>query len=403
MPLPRYRWWILFLLFFATTINYLDRIVFSVLIPVIRNDLQLNDRTYGLVTGAFQATYTLGFLFMGKIIDRYGTRFGYGMATLWWSIAAGLHALSRSALDLGFWRAMLGLGESGNFPAAIKAVAEWFPAEERALATGLFNSGTTVASIVGPPVLVALARSWGWRAAFIVTGAMGFLWLVLWWSSYRQPPVDLQAPAERQVSWLDALSQRETWGFALGKGFTDPVWWFYLFWLPLYFYDVRKLNMSEVGWVIPVIYVASAIGSVAGGWLSGGLMRLGWPNGRARKTAMAICASCMPIAALGVLMPSTVGAVLLFSLATAAHQGWSANLYTTATDVFPKNAIASVIGIGGALGGVSGIVFSALIPGYLIPLVGYKPVFLIMGLFYWAAWYAVHHFMGDLRRIGQAA
>ena len=399
MPTSSFRWWILALLFFATTINYLDRIVFSVLVPVMRHDLGLNDRTYGLVTGAFQGAYTLGYLFIGKVIDRYGTRIGFGVATLWWSIAAAMHSVARSAGDLAFWRAMLGLGESGNFPSAIKAVAEWFPPEERAYATGIFNSGTTISSIVGPPMLIAASALWGWRSCFVITGALGFVWVLLWWLMYKTPPMDAAAASEPKIGWTAALRCRQTWGFALGKFFTDPVWWFYLFWLPLYFHDSRKLEMREVGWCISAIYMASTIGSVGGGWLSGKFMDRGWPHGRARKTTMAICAACMPVAALGVLAPSTIGAVMLFGLGTAGHQGWSANLFTTASDVFPKNAVATVIGIGGAVGGLSGVLFSALIPGFVIPLVGYTPVFLVMGTFYLIAWLAVHKFMGDLRKM----
>jgi ACS family hexuronate transporter-like MFS transporter len=402
IPSQYYRWWILWLLFFATTINYLDRIVFSVLVIDIRQELHITDQTYGLVTSAFQAAYTLGFIFAGRLIDRFGTKAGYAAATLWWSISATLHAVARNPFDLGIWRAMLGFGESGNFPAAIKAVAEWFPPEERAFATGIFNSGTTIASVAGPPALLALSAVWGWRSAFILTGSLGFVWMILWWLTYSRPAAASGAASEPQIGWMEALGHRETWGFALGKFFTDPVWWFYLFWLPLYFIDVRKVEKSEVGWIISVVYVASAVGSVAGGWLSGMLINRGWSNGRARKLAMAICAACMPVAALGVLSPSVVGAVALFGLATAGHQGWSANLYTTASDVFPKNAVASVIGIGGALGGLGGVIFSALIPGFLIPLIGYKPVFLAMGLFYLIAWLSVHLFMGDLHRIGGA-
>jgi MFS transporter, ACS family, hexuronate transporter len=225
---------------------------------------------------------------------------------------------------------------------------------------------------------------------------------VLWWLTYRKPAEDRNASPERQIGWMEALRRRETWGFALAKFFTDPVWWFYLFWLPLYFFDIRKLDMRQVGWVIPVIYVSSAVGSVAGGWLSGALMARGWSSGRARKTAMAICAACMPVAAMGVLVPSTIGAVLLFSLATAGHQGWSANLYTTVSDVFPKNSVASVIGIGGALGGFGGVLFSAVIPGYVIPWIGYSPVFLSMGLFYLFAWYCIVRFTPDRRATGSA-
>ena len=399
IPARYYRWWILWLLFFATTLNYLDRIVFSVLIPVIRKDLHLTDQEYGLVTSVFQTAYTIGFIFVGKFIDRYGTRIGYAAATLWWSIAAGLHAIARTPFDLGIWRAALGLGESGNFPAAIKAVAEWFPAEERAFATGIFNAGSTVASIIGPPVLVALANVYGWRSAFILTASLGVLWLVMWWVSYRNAPVAATEVKEPEIGWGRALRTRETWGFALGKFSTDPVWWFYLFWLPLYLSDARGFDLKQVGWVLPVAYSIAGVGSVAGGYLSGIFLKHGWSSSKSRKAAMALCAGFMPIAALGVLIPNDLAAILLLSLALGGHQGWSANLYTTVSDVFPKNAVASVIGIGGAAGGLGGVIFAGLVPGYVIPVIGYKPVFLSMGCFYIAGWLFVHYFMKDLKRI----
>ncbi len=392
----------LWLLFFATTVNYLDRIVFSVLVTIIRADLHLDEKSYGLVTGAFQTLYTVGFIFAGKLIDRYGTKWGYAVATAAWSIAAALHSVARTPFDLGVWRGLLGLSESGNFPAAIKAVTEWFPQEQRALATGIFNAGTTVASIAGPPAFVLLAGRYGWRATFIFTASIGALWLILWWTTYRERPVD-ELSGEPRVGWFEALRTRETWGFALGKFFTDPVWWFYLFWLPLYLADVRKFDMKQVGWVLPVLYSVAAVGSVAGGWLSGIFLRMGWTPARSRKAALAFCAALMPVAALGVVAESNTVAIALLSLALGGHQGWSANLYTTTSDVFPKNAVASVIGIGGALGGVGGVIFSSLIPGYVIPLIGYKPVFLAMGTFYLIGWFCVHFFMGDLRPIGSKA
>ncbi len=412
--MTRCRWFILAILFLVTTNNYLDRIVFSVLIPVIREDLHLSNIQYGYINTAFQAAYTIGFLFMGKLIDRFGTRIGYAVSIVWWSVAAAMHGVTRSALQLGFWRGMLGLGESGNFPSAIKAVAEWFPKKDRALATGIFNAGTNVASMVGPPVFVWMAAHYGWRACFFVTASTGLVLLVLWWWAYRLPevhrsvnpaeldyirgdgPEDLGAP---KIGWAAALKYKETWGFALAKFLTDPVWWFYLYWLPPYLFDVRKFKMMEVGWALPVVYLMADFGSVGGGWLSGFLIRRGWRHATARKTAMAICAGLMPIAAMSVLAPSPILAVALVSVATAAHQGWSANLYTTTSDIFPKQAVASVTGIGGALGGLGGVLFSGVLPGYIVTYFGYTPVFLMMGCFHLTALLVVQWLLGRMQPI----
>ena len=412
----RVRWFVLFLLFLVTTNNYLDRIVFSVLIPVIRQDLHLNDLEYGFVNAAFNATYTIGFLAMGWFIDRYGTRIGYAVSLVWWSVAACLHALARIPLELGAFRALLGFGEAGNFPSAIKAVAEWFPKKDRAFATGLFNAGTNMAAMVGPPLFVWMALRLDWRDCFLVTGGTGFVLFAIWSWFYRQPHAHKMAnDAERayitsdseqedkepNVGWLQALGVKQTWGFALAKFLTDPVWWFYLYWLPPYFYDVRKFDMQSIGWALPVIYLMADFGSVAGGWLSGFLIRRGWPNGKARKTVMALCASVMPIAALSVLAPDATLAILLISLAVSAHQGWSANLFTTTSDVFPRRAVASVTGIGGCLGGLGGVIFSTLLPGFLVTYFGYTPVFLIMGLFHLSALLIVHVLMGKMEVVSQ--
>lgn len=408
----RVRWWVLSLLFFATTINYLDRIVFSVLIPVIREEMHISPIQYGYVNGAFQIAYTVGFLFMGKYIDKIGTRIGYAVAIAWWSLAAVLHAVARHAVDLGFWRAMLGLGEAGNFPAAIKSVAEWFPKKDRAFATGIFNAGTNVASMIGPPLFAAMVVQLGWRSCFFVTGALGFVWLAIWLLVYR-PPAEHKGvnQAERdyilsdskeedkgeRIGWAEALRHRETWGFVLAKFLTDPVWWFYLYWLPPYLYDVRKFNIKEIGWALPFIYLMADVGSVGGGWISGYLMRKGWPNGKARKAAMALCAACMPIAAMSALVYSPLLAIALVSVATSAHQGWSANLFTTVSDVFPKRAVASLIGLGGCAGGIGGFLFSAVIPGFVVQNFGYTPVILTMGCFHLVGLVVVHRLMGDMR------
>ncbi len=410
------RWWILALLFILTTNNYLDRIVINVLSPVILEDLKFDKQHFGYVSGAFQFTYAIGFLIMGKLIDRYGTRKGYSIAIVWWSVSAGLHALSRSWLDLGFWRGMLGLGESGNFPAAIKAVSEWFPKKDRAFATGIFNAGTNVASMVGPPMFVWMNAHYGWRACFYITASTGILCLIAWWGFYRLPrehfgvneaelaiiESDLDERAEAKMGWSEALRFKQTYGFAIAKFLSDPVWWFYLTWLALYFKEARGLSLEQIGWALPVIYLMADFGSVMGGWVSGFLMRQGWSNEKARKATMAFFALCMPIAATAVMVPQTWLAVALISVATAAHQGWSANLYTTVSDVFPKNAVASVIGIGGFFGGIGGVIFTSLLPGYIITHFGYTPIFIMMGGFHIIAWFFAHFLMGRMQKI-QAA
>jgi ACS family hexuronate transporter-like MFS transporter len=413
--MTRVRWWILALVFFATTVNYLDRILFSVLIPVIREDLHISNEAYGYINASFQMTYTIGFLLMGKFIDKVGTRIGYMVSLIWWSIAAALHALSSGVMSLGFWRGMLGLGESGNFPAAIKAVAEWFPKKDRAFATGIFNAGTNVASMIGPPLFVWITAIVGWRACFLITSSLGLVWLVVWLAYFRQPQEhasvnreelayilsDQEEEGAPKIGWSQALKYKQTWGFGLAKFLTDPVWWFYLYWLPPYLYDVRKFDLKQIGWALPVIYLMADIGSVGGGWISGWLIRRGCSHGKARKLAMALCAAVMPIAAMSVLAESPIVAIALVCLATSAHQGWSANLYTTTSDIFPKQAIASVTGIGGCLGGLGGVLFSALIPGYVVTHFGYTPVFLTMGAFHLTALVVVHVLLGDMKRIGE--
>ncbi|WP_321473706.1 MFS transporter [uncultured Paludibaculum sp.] len=413
-PRPsKIRWFILALLFLITTNNYLDRIVLGILSPVILEDLHFTKMEYGYVNAAFQGAYAIGFLLMGWVIDRAGTRKGYAGAITLWSLAAGLHALSRSFFDLGIWRAMLGLGESGNFPAAIKATSEWFPKKDRAFATGIFNAGTNVATMIGPPLFVWMNGHFGWRSCFFITATSGAICLILWLTLYRLPrehkmvnegelaliEADVEERNGARMSWGQALSYRQTYGFALAKFLSDPVWWFYLTWLTLYFKEARGLSLEEIGWALPVVYLMADLGSVGGGWVSGFLMRRGWPNGKARKVTMGMFALCMPIAATAVAVPETWMAVALISLATAAHQGWSCNLYTTVSDVFPKSAVASVTGIGGFLGGIGGVLFTALLPGYVVTHFGYFPMFVMMGGFHLIAWTFMHIFMGDITKL----
>lgn len=411
--MTRVRWWILTLLFLATTINYLDRIAFGFLIPEIRKEMHIDDRTYGNLTFSFELAYTIGFLIMGKFIDKFGTRLGYAAAIVWWSAAALLHALARTPVSFGIYRALLGVGEAGNFPAAIKGVAEWFPKKDRAFATGVFNAGANVGSMVGPWLFTAMVGTYGWRGCFLITGSMGFVWLIAWLVLYRTPgehpsandeerayiTSDLPAAEEPSIGWLEALRYRETWGYALGKFLSDPLWRFYSYWLPVYLYDARGFDMKAAAWALPFIYLMADFGSVAGGWLSGYLIRREMPLARARKTAMGVCAAMMPLAVTAVLVENVFIAVGLMSLATAAHQGWSANLYTTASDVFPKPAVASVTGIGGCAGGVGSLLFATALPGYLVPLVGYKPIFLSFGLFHLTGLLCLHLLMKDMRPV----
>ena len=399
MPTSRFRWWVLTLLTLATTINYLDRIALGFLAPQIRGELGFGDSGYSRVVGAFTFAYSVGFLIMGRFIDHFGVRIGYATAALLWGFASLLHTVARTPIQLGMFRGLLGLGESGNFPSAIKAVAEWFPPKDRAFATGIFNAGTNMANVIGPPVFAVIVVSYGWRACFYVTSTAGVLFAITWFFTYKKPEALPGEAKEKAMPWSQAIRYPQTWGFAAGKFFSDPAWWFYLFWLPIYFYDVRHWSKDELKWALPFIYIVADFGSIAGGWLSGYFIRKGWSAGRARKTTMFICACCPPFAALGVLAPNPYLAVVLFSLATAAHQGWSANLYTTTSDVFPKRAVASVTGIGGAVGGLSAFVFSAIIPGYVVPVLGYTPLFLGMGSIYFVGLFLIHKLMKDMEPI----
>jgi ACS family hexuronate transporter-like MFS transporter len=414
--MSRIRWWILALLFLGTTLNYLDRIVFSFLAREIRADIHFNDETYGYITGAFTFAYMIGFVFAGRFIDRVGTRLGYALAMAFWSVAAALHAVANSALSLAFWRGVLGLGESGNFPGAIKSVAEWFPKKDRALATGLFNSGTNAAAMFGPFMLALLNARYGWRACFLMVGGLGSVMLALWMAFFHTPErhrsvnqAELDyihsdaAPGEQEpaLGWGAVLRYPQTWGFSIAKFLTDSVWWFYLWWLPLYLGDVRKLTIQETTWPIMWVYTTASVGSILGGWISGALIKRGWQLGRARKVAMFLCAVMMPISSMSVFAQGMWLAVGLVSLATAAHQGWSANLFTTTSDIFPKKAVASVVGIGGFAGGLGGLIFANVVPGIVIQHFGYPPAFLAMGCFHLTALLIVHKMMGNMQPISE--
>jgi len=399
----KYRWVICALLFLATTINYMDRQVIGILAPELQKSIGWNDIEYGYIVTAFQAAYAGGLLIAGGLIDRFGTRIGYSLAIVVWSIAAMGHATARSAFGFGIARAALGLGEAGNFPAAIKTVAEWFPKRERAFATGLFNAGTNVGAIAAPLIVPWIAMRFGWQWAFLLTGAIGFTWLALWLPLYRRPELHPRLSAEElayirsdgvetatKVPWLRLLPHRQTWAIAIGKFLTDPIWWFYLYWLPKFLNEKHGLNLSTIGAPLVVIYVIADVGSIGGGWLSSRLIKRGWSVNRARKTTMLICAVCVVPIVFASQVSSLWSAVALIGLAAAAHQGWSANIFTMASDMFPGCAVGSVAGIGGMAGAVGGMLIATL-AGYVLQLThSYLPLFIIAGSAYLVALLIVH-------------
>ncbi len=398
-PSGHYRWVICALLFAATVVNYTDRQVLGILADTLHDEIGWSEKEYGFVVAAFSTAYAVALLLWGTIIDRVGTRVGYSLAVTLWNLAAMAHALARSAFGFGLVRFGLGLSEAGNFPAAIKTVAEWFPQRERALAVGLFNAGSNVGAIVAPLLVPWLTLNWGWQSAFLVTGGLGFFWLALWLLFYAPPgrhprvsPEELayiqQDPPEAaiKVPWRALLRHRQTWAFLLAKAMTDPVWWFYLFWLPKYLNAEHGIKLSQVALPLIVVYLVADCGSIGGGWLSGHFMKFGWSVNRGRKVAMLVCALCVVPVLTVPAMTGVWSTVWLVSLAAAAHQGWSANLFTTASDMFPKKVLASVVGIGGFAGAVGGIAFQAF-TGWFLDTTNkwYPPLFWICGLAYLTA------------------
>jgi ACS family hexuronate transporter-like MFS transporter len=454
----RHRWTICALIFAATTINYLDRNVLGLLKPVLSEvgvfgpDKAVQELNYSRVVICFQIAYAVGMLFAGKFIDKIGTKSGYAWALVGWSIAAIGHAFGHHTWSFGFWRAALGISESGNFPAANKCVAEWFPKRERAFATGLYNSGANIGSIVAPLTVPYIAKAWGWEWAFILTGAIGLTWLVFWYALYASPAAKLQSgklsqreydyihsdadeqEAEKadvtkaKVSWFKLLTFRQTWAFFMGKFLTDPIWWFFLFWLPSFLNgeNTRKIEAFKtanpgfagadstipgvISWpmAVTLIYSISTLGSIFGGWLPKKFINGGMDANRARKLAMFIFA----LFPLSVLLASRLGAintwlaVATIAVACAAHQAWSANIFTTVSDMFPKKAVASVTGIGGMAGAVGGILI-AFAAGVLLEhytalnkvQVGYAILFVVCGIAYLTAWVVMHLLVPKFKKI----
>lgn len=398
-----YRWVICGLLFFATVIAYIDRGVLSNLETDLEKLFNFDTVQYSNMTSAFQAAYAIGLFFAGRVTDRLGTRKGFAIAIVLWSIAAMLPGMAFSVWSFGVAMFILGLGEAANFPACIKTVAEWFPKKERALSTGIFNSGANIGNIITPIVVPALTFSLGWRLTFVLTGATGFVWLAFWLWLYRKPEEHPQVsaaelaliqsdPAERvsRVPLSRLLPCKETWAFAIGKFLTDPIWWFYLFWLPGYLQRTFNMGLAERRTPLVVVYAISCVGSIAGGWISSALLNSGKSLNTSRKVALLICALCVVPVLFAPYTKNVWIVVGLVGLAAAAHQGWSANLFTFPSDTFPKAAVASVVGIGGMVGSIGGVLLQKT-AGYLVALTNsYTPLFIIAGLAYVTALLILH-------------
>ncbi|MEO8910188.1 MAG: MFS transporter [Gemmatimonadaceae bacterium] len=383
-----YRWTICALLFVATTINYVDRQVLGILAPTLQRELHWSEADYGDIVSWFSFAYAFGFLIAGRVIDWIGVRRGLATAVVAWSVAAMGTAFARTAVGFSIARAMLGLSESAIFPGSIKAVAEWFPQRERALAAGIFNAGTNMGAILTPLVVPWIALRWGWQWAFVATGGLGLLWLLLWIPLYRNPEMSGgEAPVAANVPWLSYFRYRQTWAFMVAKLMADPVWWFYLYWLPKFLDSKYNVKLAQVAAPIIVVYLIADIGSVGGGWMSSALIKRGWTVNRARKTTMLAMALLIVPTTLVSRAPSMWAAVLIVGVAAAAHQAWSANVYTLASDMFPKSAVGSVVGIGAFAGAMGGVVFQR-VTGRVLQANGsdYAPIFVVCGLAYVSAW-----------------
>ena len=399
-----YRWRIVVLLFFATTINYIDRQVLGILAPQLQEQFGWSESDYGFIIMAFQMAYAIGLISMGTLLDKIGTRLGFIISISLWSLAGMAHAAARSIFSFALARFALGIGESANFPAAIKTVAEWFPKKERALATGIFNSGPNVGAILTPLLIPIIALKWGWQWAFIGTGAVGFIWLIFWIVMYRKPESDKRlSDAERQhilqddqaqettkLPWKSIISYKQTWGICLARFLTDPIWWFFLYWLPKFLNSNYNIDLTNIGPPLIVIYMISIGGSIFGGWMSSSLIKKGKDPVAARKQTIFFMALLVVPIFFTSFTSSVWLAVMLISMATFAHQGFAANIFTIVSDIFPKNAVGSVVGLSGFAGALGGIFFSAAV-GLILEFTGsYYVVFGIASVAYLLCWLSLY-------------
>lgn len=403
------RWWMLSLVFLATTINYLDRQVMGLLKPVLEKEFSWDEKDYSYIVMAFTTTYAIGYMAMGRFIDRVGTKIGYAVSLIVWSLASIGHGFVKSTIGFIMARSTLGISEAGNFPAAIKSVAEWFPKKERALATGIFNSGATVGAILAPLLVPFILGHYGWRQTFVWIGALGMVWIILWWKFYTIPEKTKKLSKEElqyiksdqdeknqektKVPLSELLKYKVTWAFAIGKILTDPIWYFFMFWLPAYFSDVFKMDLTKPSIPLIIIYSGTTIGSIGGGYLSSLLIKKGWVIGRARSITMLLFALMVVPVMFSKYVDNMWMITFIIALATAAHQGWGANLMTTVGDQLPNSYVSSVIGFGGMLGSAAGIIFPLFI-GIVLDAFkksgningGYNIIFFIAGISYVTAW-----------------
>ena len=408
-----YRWIIVLLLFTATTINYLDRQLIGLLKPILEIEFTWTETDFARIVMAFTAAYAVGLLAFGWFIDKVGTKVGYSVTIIWWSVAGMLHALARSAFGFGIARVGLGLGEAGNYPAAVKTVAEWFPQKERALATGLFNAGTSVGVVASLLIVPSILSNYGWQEVFWITGSLGFIWLLFWLWLYEIPArqkrlspdeyayivsgQESETDANLPIRWFKLFTLPQTWALITGKGLIDPIYWFFLFWLPSYFASTFKLDLKKPSLELMLIYTATTVGSIGGGYLSSWLIKRGWPTLKARKTVL-ITFAILELSIILVQFATDVwAAVGLISLAVALHQAWATNVFTLASDLFPKQAVSSVVGIAGMAGAVGGILFPMLVGSLLDSYKaagnlagGYNLLFTICGFTYLTAWAIIH-------------
>lgn len=404
------RWWICALLFFATTINYVDRQVLSILAPQLQTEIGWSEIEYGYIVTAFQFSYAIGLLMVGKMIDFLGTKKGFILSIAVWSLAAMGHALARTPFGFGVARLALGVGEAGNFPAAIKTISEWFPRKERAFATGIFNSGSNIGAIVAPLTVPVIALNFGWQWAFILTGLLGFIWLFFWVKMVHGPEnhpsvnaaevalikEDVEINDENPASLWEIIRTRKVWAIAIGKFMTDPIWWFFLYWLPKYLYSTYGLQLDKIGLPLITAYLIADAGSIGGGWLSSKFLKMGWSINAARKTTLLLCALLVTPIYWVSGIANLWSAVLLIGLGMAAHTGWSANMYTLATDFFPKKDVGTVVGFIGMAGAVGGMLM-ATATGHLLEATGsYKSLFFIAASMYGAALLIIHLLVPDI-------
>ncbi len=420
VKIKNYRWIIVTLIFLATTINYVDRQIIGLLKPVLEVEFNWSETDFAHIVMAFTAAYAIGLLLIGRLIDRIGTRLGYAFIICLWSLAGMFHALARSAVQFMIARFGLGIGEAGNFPAGIKVISEWFPKKERALATGIFNSGTSIGVVLALVIVPWILRNYGWHQVFWITGGIGFVWLIFWLIFYQTPerqkrlssgeyefikngsgdvPRQEKSSQQTEIKWYKLFTFPQTWALIAGKGFIDPIFWFFLFWLPSYFSSAYALDLKKISPELIIIYTATTVGSILGGYFSSFLIKKGWAVMKARKTALFIFAVLELSVILARYATAAWMAVGIISLAVAVHQAWSTNVFTMASDMFPSEAVSSVVGIAGMAGAVGGILFPVVV-GYLLDSYkaagnltgGYNLLFTICGLTYISVWTVIHIF-----------